>query len=298
MEILRKIDTVSAMLVITLVALLLFMVHDAMAPAPAAAHAYFLNVTLGDAELIVFPGDIKVMIDAGSDAKVVDALGKIISPNDASIDLAIISEPLPENIAGYAYVIDHYHIGAFLYGGRESMLQRATWQGLLLKIAAKKIPLITVGANDRIRFLGSAAGNSITILSPDNAFNKSPDLNDAGMVLMAETEHWKALFTANIGSRVEHFLQSTRSGDLRANIIKIAQQGSNYASGIPFLSVVDPAIAIIETGAKGIMEQASMDTLARIAGSSHAVVFQTGQKGMLEIGYDILKKRMNIVSKQ
>ncbi|HEY5220586.1 MAG TPA: hypothetical protein VIJ29_00335 [Candidatus Paceibacterota bacterium] len=92
--------------------------------------------------------------------------------NDASyIDLAVILSPRAADYQGYRSLLQHDRVGAFLYNGRADSAHTAEWQELLTAIAQKHIPLVTVGAGDKIRY----ASNEIDILSPDATFARSPD---------------------------------------------------------------------------------------------------------------------------
>ena len=53
---------------------------------------YFLDVGQGDSELAVFPGNIKIMTDAGPDQKVIKSVERVLG-GDTHIDIGIISHP-------------------------------------------------------------------------------------------------------------------------------------------------------------------------------------------------------------
>ena len=86
---------------------------------------------------------------------------------------------------GYQYVLAHYTIGAFIYNGRADAAYSTEWTQLMNAIAVKHIPLITLGAGDRVRFggagLGAPAENEIDILSPDAASAHSPNASDTAI---------------------------------------------------------------------------------------------------------------------
>ena len=230
------------------------------------AHAYFLDVGEGDSELVVFPGNVKVMTDAGPDNGVLAGIEKVLPSGDDYIDLAVISHPQLDHFNGYYYLLDHYRIGAFIWNGRDDAATVTEWPALLAKIRAKNIPIITLGAGDKISY----KDNEIDMLSPDSSFAESAELNDTVLVELVKTIGFRILLTADIGFNVEdHLIEQGK--DLRADILKVAHHGSKYASGSAFLSAVNPKIAVIEVGAKNKYGHPAKETLARIASSTSAV---------------------------
>ena len=92
--------------------------------------------------------------------------------------------------------------------GVPMLAHRTEWSQLTAVIAAKHIPLITVGAGDRIRFGDGAA--EIDILSPSAAFARSPEPSDTGIVQRVITQKFTALLAADIGVNVEDALLARR----------------------------------------------------------------------------------------
>jgi len=238
-----------------------------------------LDVGQGDSELVVFPGGITMMTDAGPTNAVLGSLEKAL-PGKRYIDLALITHPQLDHFNGYNFILDHYDVGAFLYNGRDDT-GVAEWIALKEKIAAKHIPFITLGAGDSVRY----KNNEVDILSPDGAFAESAELNDTGLVEMIKTEHFRALFTADIGFNIEDWLTANIK-DLHADVLKVPHHGSKYSSGDAFLRAVGPSVAAIEVGAKNVYGHPGAATLARLASSTHAEVFRTDQNGTVEVFYE------------
>ena len=242
------------------------------------AHAYFLDVGEGDSELVVLPGNIKVMTDAGPDNSVLTSIEKVLPPGDDYIDLAVISHPQLDHFNGYYYLLDHYRIGAFIWNGRDDAATVTEWPALLSKIRAKNIPIITLAAGDKIKY----KDNEIDMLSPDSSFAASAELNDTVLVELVKTIGFRILLTADIGFNVEDHLMA-QGKDIRADVLKVAHHGSKYASAAVFLAAVNPKIAVIEVGAKNKYGHPAKETLARIASSTSAVVLRTDQDGTIAI---------------
>jgi competence protein ComEC len=242
---------------------------------------YFLDVGQGDSELVIFPDGVRVLIDGGPDAKIVAALEKILPFGDRYIDVLINTHPQLDHFEGFSYVLDGFDIGAVATNGRDDSPGVAEWPAFLYKIKAKQIPLITLTRGDSI----NNGSSSVKILSPDVALSQSAELNDTGIVTIAEMPGLRALFTADIGSNVESYLM-TQKNDLRADILKIPHHGSKYSSSDSFLRAVDPRIAVIEVGAHNTYGHPTAQTLARIASSTRAKIFRTDKNGTVAVIID------------
>jgi len=282
MDALKRFDTLALIIVVSLIAVDADVWCVIVAQAgPHTAHEYFLDVGQGDSELIVFPGNVKIMTDAGPGNAVVGSMQKVLPPGDHYIDIATISHPDSDHFAGYIDILDRYDVGAFLYNGRNG--DSAAWRTLMEKIAAKHIPLITLAAGDNIQY----EKNVINILSPDDAFVGSAETNDTSLVEMVRVpadggRDFRTLLTGDAPSNIEAYLMKN-GANLRADVLKVAHHGSKYASENTFLRAVDPKVAVIGVGAKNVYGHPSKDVLARLASSTNAAVFRTDWNGTVEI---------------
>ena len=249
------------------------------------ARVYFLPVTQGESALLVLQNKISMLTDAGSDAAATDGLQKIALPEGQTyIDVAIISYPQAADYEGYQYLLQHYRIGAFIYNGRNDTAHNAVWQQLVSAIGAKGIPLITVGAGDRLRY----GDDEIDILSPDATFVHSPEPSDTGIVQRVITPDVKMLFAADVGSNVEEVLLARNSGargdpraGLSADILKAPFPGIGTTAGDVFLRAVAPHTIVIAPGVKGTASAPTKATLSRLATSSGAAIVTTGHDTLL-----------------
>lgn len=271
----RKLDNFSVVIILSLLAFAVFVwgeiVFIRSADEPSMA---FLEVGQGDATLLVLPGGVKVLTDAGPGRNVVASLERVLSRGDRYIDLAIISHPQLDHFNGFNYLLDNYRFGAFVFNGRSA--EAAEWQLLLDKIAAKKIPLITLGAGDKIRY----GDNTINILAPNTLYLQSAELNDTSIVELINAPPFRALLTADIDSNVENYL--LENFDIEADILKVPHHGSKYSSGSKFLRVVDPKVAVVEVGSSNRYGHPTKEALSRL-GAVVTEVFRTDQGGTIEI---------------
>jgi len=234
----------------------------------------FLDVGQGDAELVIFPGNFKVLTDAGPDSKITGELEKVPQLGNRYIDLAVISHPQLDHFNGFRYIIDRYRIGAFIYNGRSDSPGVNEWPDLVNKIKNKNIPLIQLGAGDEIKH----SADKIYFLSPNSELVQSAELNDTGLVELIKSRGLKILLTADIGAETEKEL--AKSFDLRADVLKVPHHGSRFSSSAAFLEAVRPKVAIIEVGSKNRYGHPTSEALKRLSNIS-AAIFRTDNSGQV-----------------
>ena len=233
----------SWIIVFCLVGLNLFIWQAILIPNhPQTPRFYFLDVGQGDSTLVEFPTGVQILTDAGLSKKVVAELEKVLGETDRYLDLALITHPQLDHFNGFNEILDRYEIGAFILNGREVDLPE--WKNLVAKIKAKKIPIITLAAGDRIK----NAESEVNIFSPDQNFIQSAELNDTSIVALVRTGKLKLLLTGDIGQNVEKYLVQKFGDKLEADILKVPHHGSKYSSSEEFLKTVGAKLAIIEVG--------------------------------------------------
>ena len=241
---------------------------------------YFLDVGQGDSELLVLPGGVKILTDAGPNQKVLESLEKVLGPNDRYLDLAIISHPQLDHFNGFNDILNRYRIGAFIFNGRTDATALGEWGTLMTKIKEKKIPLITLASGDKIHF----RENQIEIISPSRDFIQSAELNDTGLVELVKTPAFRALLTADIGANVENYLlKKFSTEDLQANILKVGHHGSKFSSSEDFLKTVEPKVAIIEVGSKNRYGHPTKEAMGRLEATGISKIFRTDKNGTIKV---------------
>jgi beta-lactamase superfamily II metal-dependent hydrolase len=253
---------------------------------------YFLDVGQGDSELVVLPGGIKILIDAGPNSKAIDALNSILRPTERYIDLLILSHAEADHFNGFIDVLKNYQVGAFIYNGRAGSAQ--SWKELARVVEDNGISVIVLGQGDKIKY----QNDFFEILSPNADFLRSKELNETGFVIkltendrQSKTE-FKILFTGDIGKKVEKYL--VENFDIKADILKTPHHGSKFSSSEGFLSAINPKIAAIEVG-KNSYGHPTKEVLNKLAliGSR---IFRTDQNGTIKIA--ISGNEINIFKKK
>jgi beta-lactamase superfamily II metal-dependent hydrolase len=279
-------DSLSKAILLALIGCTIFVWFEIFAGKPSnVPRVYFLDVGQGDAELAIFPGNVKVLTDAGPDKKILAGLGDAIG-SDRYIDIGVISHPQLDHFNGFNYLLDNYRFGAFIFNGRADSPAAGEWQTLMDKIKSRNIPLLTLGAGDKINYLDS----EVDFISPNKDFIQSAELNDTVLVELVKMPAFKALFTSDAGFNIEDYLIKNNV-NIAADILKVGHHGSKYSSSEEFLKAVNPKVAVVEVGAKNTYGHPAEEALSRIA-SIAAKIFRTDQNGTIEVLADNQKLKV------
>lgn len=240
---------------------------------PGETGIHFLDVGQGDATLIILPGGVKMLIDAGPGDSVIGELESVMPPKDRYIDIAMISHPQRDHFGGLQELLERYTVGIVLTNGRDADAgSEGEWEELKRSIEEEGIPVVVLERGDVVR----NGASSLSALWPEKKFLQSADLNDTAIVALLRTGELAALFTADIGADIEKIL--AEKDDLRATILKVGHHGSKYSSSEEFLKEVSPGIAVIEVG-ENRYGHPSPEALARLARIAPSGVFRTDKNG-------------------
>lgn len=240
----------------------------------AALSLSFLDVGQGDAEYMVLPGGVRVLVDGGPPGTAsLSALAKLIPQSDRYIDLVAMTHPQTDHIGGLIEVMRRYEIGAFLWSGRTNDIP--AFRELMRVARERNIRMIELGEGDAVR----TGDNRLAVLSPGRALLASKDTNDTTLVLLLESAGIRTLFAGDIGSEVERMLARTHPDAV--DILKVPHHGSRFSSTQFFLDAVKPLLAVIEVG-KNSYGHPTDETLARLRGAG-ARVMRTDRDGTITV---------------
>lgn len=234
---------------------------------------YFLNVGQGDSQMMILPGNVKILIDGGPNNKILKELSLILEPTDRYIDLVILSHPEIDHFNGLTDVLKRYQVGAFISNGQKGTAQ--SFKDLKKTIQENKIKTVVLGEGDKIRY----QDNNFEILSPSENLLLRNKFNDAALVMKLTSKGSKILFTGDISSLVENYL--LQKYDLEIDILKVAHHGSKFSSGEKFLINASPKIAVIGVG-KNSYGHPTKEVLNKLA-LVGAQIFRTDNDGMIKL---------------
>lgn len=227
----------------------------------------FCNVGQGDAAYIRVKNKVDVVIDAGPDSKILDCLGKFMPLFDRNIELAIISHPQKDHIAGFLYILKHYRISRFVTTSLKNKTE--VFNNLIKRIKNDHIPLSYAKQGTRI-VLPEAF---IYFVWPTREFLKKNlvsgysqlDPNNFSLIAQFQEAKYRALFTGDAPSSILDGL--LYRSDLKTTILKIPHHGSKSGLTKEFLKLADPTIAVISVGKNNPYGHPSQEVLDMLKAS-------------------------------
>ncbi len=247
----------------------------------------YLTLPVGESTLVRFPNGKHMLVDTGAAQDVKTLLGLLAERKVTKLDYVIITNDQPEQAGGFPYLAESLQIDTVML---PKLTEETVRQAVPIKSDKKLIPL---SKGDQI---GLDKDISITILHPSENLFLSPQNNS--LVFLLKQGKIRFLFASAIGEDAEERLIEQEGKNLKAEVLKVASQGSNQASSQPFLSLVDPQVAVIETGKSRAEMKTSQEEILERLGESWAETYITSQDGTITIlsngsDYRVLKGKRN-----
>lgn len=237
---------------------------------------HFINVGLGDSELIQFPSGKTMLIDAGESAKgpiVADYLKK---QGIGRLDLVVASNPSNTNIGGMGTILREFPVEEYIDNGDASNPE-PYYTDLHEFIEQENIPYRIVRNGDTI---SPDPHVSVTVLNPPSTLFNSFDKNS--IVLKIVYNNSSALFMGDISDKDE-----MRIADLAGftDILKVGYWGNSLTCSQEFLNKVQPEISVLEVLETPSYFLPSKETIARLE-QSGSVVYRTDLNGTIKVVTD------------
>lgn len=220
--------------------ILSFVAVTAGAQSDGLLHIYFLDVGQGDSIFIDFGGN-QALIDGGPDNKVLQELGRVMSFNDRSIDLLILTHPDADHINGLIEVLERYEIANILENPIEKHNSPVYREWNKLKTEAE----VTQARHGQKINLGNSA--YLEILFPINTESDQSKTNNNSIVAKLVYGENELLLTGDMEAKVERELLA-RGVNVDADFLKIPHHGSKTSTTDSLLDSITPEIAFIQVG--------------------------------------------------
>lgn len=235
-------------------------------------HVHFLDVGQGDSALLVTPAGGTVLLDTGEQSHdILAALRTHLPTNSRRIDLVVITHPQSDHGEALWTVLEHYDVGQVLlssYFGRTSFGRR-----MVDLLEQHEIPITMAEAGQQVEF-GGLTPLTVDVLWPParglpEEYRDNP--NSTSLVIRARYGEAAFLFTGdiNVAQELDLVRRPCASGsqpcDLRADVLKVAHQGSRFSSSMLFLETVRPTVAILSAGSNNAHGHPHGEVLASLS---------------------------------
>jgi len=237
----------------------------------------------GESSLVRLPNGKTMLVDTGAaeDWNTLEAL--LAERKCTRIDYAVITNDQPEHVGGFTQLAERIHLDTVLF---PALIEETVRHVVPIRPDKKVRPL---SAGDELKLDEDVV---MTVLHPSEHLFLSPQ--DNSLVFQIRHGKLRFLFTSAISERAEERLLEKQSDQLKSEVLKVADQGRNQASSQPFLSKVDPQVAVILTGKPRDQMRDSQEEVIERLGESWAETYVTSQHGTITLlsngkDYRILK---------
>ncbi len=202
----------------------------------------FLDVGQGDAIFIEAPNGNQILLDGGSNKKVLSELSTVMPFYDRSIDMVISSHPDKDHVGGLPAVLKKFSV--------DNVMESGVWQNTAVYkefeniVNKKKIPKILARRGMRILLDKDIY---LEILFPDRD-TTGWDMNDASIVARLVYKKQSFMLTGDSPKKMEKYVVSLDGKNLKSNVLKLGHHGSRTSTSEIFLGAVSPEYAIISAG--------------------------------------------------
>lgn len=238
------------------------------------AQVHFINTGHGDAILIREAG-FNILIDAGGVETGVAAY--LRNQRVDTIHILLATHPHADHIGGMPDVVGQFPVNKFIDPGITH--EGIHYTNLLEMIERLDIPYLT-GRKGMAWDLGR--NSKLEIIHPHTT--KELSTHNASLVTKLRLGRVSFLFAADIEREAENILLQT-PGNLRSQIMKVANHGDNSSTQSAFLRAVRPELAIIMCGANGPADLPHSHTLAKLRAAATRI-YHTDEYGHIIIETD------------
>lgn len=204
---------------------------------------YFLDIGQGDSIYVRSPNGHDMLVDGGPSNIVLRRLSEVMPWYDKTIDVVVETHPDADHIGGLVSILRRFHVGVFLEPGIKS---KNTIDDELAKLRKEKDVDDILARRGMSIDLGGGA--YFKILFPDKDVSNFKETNDASIVGQVVYGSTTVMLTGDSPKKIEKYLTTLDGAKLKSDILKAGHHGSKNSSGLPYVKVVAPEIAIFSVG--------------------------------------------------
>jgi competence protein ComEC len=225
----------------------------------------FFDIGQGDAALIEIPGGENILIDAGQGNIILKKLSDSLSIFDRDINLAILSHPDADHVAGFISVFQNYKVKNILENGdetKDSEIYNEIKNDIQKEKNENGAQEYFANCGDEIYFSDSKNNDfKIYIIHPQKNNLIINDTNDNSIVALLTYGDYGFLFTGDASQDVEKklFFEIENCFDKNDSdiikkyfknltVLKVSHHGSKSGSGEEFIKKLSPEYSIISAG--------------------------------------------------
>lgn len=229
----------------------------------------FLDIGQGDASLIDFPNGEQMLVDCSEDARILEALGRVMNFYDNEIDYLLITHPDSDHYGGCEEVLNRFKVKNIIYTDYRKTGDNA-WNSFFEKFSSNSdLNYIKIDHEQTMMIASSSLhflypNHSLELDSKIPNLNKESNINNTSIVFELTYKNKEVLFTGDMESDLENYLISNYGNILDTDILKVGHHGSSSGSGQDFLNMLTPEYSIISAGKNNKFGHPSLRVLKRL----------------------------------
>lgn len=247
-----------------------------------------LSVGQGDAAVLRTRQGHWMVFDGGPAGRNWDAGKAILIPflrrhAASSVDVAILSHPDLDHLGGLVSLLDDMPVGRLVDTG--DPLPSEPYERFLAAVDASRTRWLPAAPGDHLQ-LDEA---EITILGPSRTSASRVGSPNATSIAFRLTiaGRFRYMNTGDATMREEQdLLESWPIDSLRSDLLKVGHHGSRTSSAVSFVRAVNPALAVVSSGARNPYGHPHAEALARLDSAGVARVWRTDRNGTLCVEID------------
>ncbi len=246
----------------------------------------FLDIGQGDASFIEWPDGTQMLVDCALDARILEALGRVMSPFDRKIDYLVVSHPDQDHYGGCVDVMKRFEIKHIVYSGYKKNSSQYLPVFLQTVQDEKKDGAEYIEMDHEQSW--NINSSTLHFLYPDLPINSHPFLakvkktdasNNSSILMILQYGEKKVMFTGDTEFEEENYLMSKYpSSTLDVDVLKVGHHGSAGSTSDAFLKILTPEYATISSGLENRYGHPTLRTLRRLE-RVNAQILRTDQKG-------------------
>jgi competence protein ComEC len=249
-------------------------------------HLVVLDVGQGDGILIVAPTGETALVDGGPDPDLLmRRLGERLPFWQRRLDVVVMTHPHEDHVAGLVPALERFQVGTVLEPGRE--YENPTYPRFVALAHREPGAIFRLARAGDVIALGDAA--RLAIIYPTDRDAAAPlldaDINNASIVMLLESGHFRALLTGDAKAPVEaQLLQRGIIGSV--DVLKVGHHGSESSTIPEMLAVLRPRVGIISCGIGNAYGHPHAITLEHLGAVPGIAIHRTDQDGTVEVVAD------------
>lgn len=257
----------------------------------------FLDVGQGDATFIEFTNGEQMLVDCSIDARVIEALGRVMEYWDHDIDYLLVTHPDLDHYGGCEEVLNRFEVKNIIYNGLKKDYDDM-WNSFWFAVQNEGAEYFEIDSEE-VWQIGSS---TLHFLYPDHPIildarvpenNNEPKDNNTSIVFEIEYNSNKVLLMGDAEVVLENYLLDVYSEEMNTDLLKAGHHGSANASSQEFIDMVRPDNTVFSCGLNNAFGHPSTRVLKRLERVS-STIWRTDLQGDIVVE---VREEIEVVNK-